>query len=84
MNSVITETQECTYTDFVRRRSRANAFLEETGHVLIISHRKYGKYAMMSIPTYLAVTEFATDEKTLETRRILAEICPSADDYGKS
>ena len=81
MNSVITETRECTYTEFMRRRGRASAFLNETGHVLIISHRKYGKYALLSIPTYLAVTEFATDEKTLETRRILAEMSVSANNH---
>ena len=68
------EEREISITQLRRNWSRELSFLEEPGHVLIITRRGKRSAAMLSVETDLAMTSISGDDKTIRERCELMEL----------
>lgn len=68
------ETQTWSITQYRHSTSEAQQYMDEPGHVIILTRRGKSDLAIMSVMTYLELTEHCTDTKVQQNRQELLEL----------
>lgn len=76
------EEKQFTVTTLRRKMRTVFDFVEEYGHIAVITVRGKKDCVIMSLETYLLMTRYATDEKTLKNRALTIEMIRKRNESG--